>query len=426
MLDRDLGAESKKWTKVIENTPVWLIRPILIMVALALALMICIFIFTLVTMVKGNALSAKVEDAAISAQSLSPAFTQLLTYMSLFANLTESGAVTAEEFSEGFFVDPIAPPNYAILYNEGLPNQTRMAYRMNGPCQDSDSTAIVIIHDLGFSGVLWIEQVNSLAALPQKYCAMAIDLLGHGDSDEPLTGGAYVAQAGYLHRFMTEVRLLENPARGLFLMGHGFGAAIAMQYTADFPGVVDGFILENPLPYAVDPDDPDGERTAETGALSESNMTSAANLMLSNMPIYAQATASGLLVGSACSSTVLHPMSAAFMGLLFKAIPETLSEGMVSLMTLDHRHLFETNTSPILMITGTTSGYEDVTTLNFAKLAQTARNLASRTADLHVLGSAAGAPHLTNHAVFTSLVADFLTGRPRLCDAASINWAQIE
>lgn len=421
--------DGKKLMGIIQRTPAYLTVPIAAMTMLVLVLLIAVLGITLTTLLRGRKLSTAVNDAAEAASYLEGLGQVLMHMQSSLDNITSiisASGVDVQEFQDGFFIDPLGSPNYATLYDDGLANETRMAYRVRGPCGDNSSTVIVMLHDLGYSSHVWIEQMNALSATPFLYCTIAIDLLGHGSSDMPPYGGSFVAHSGYLHKFLTEARMLEDPSRGRYLLGHAFGAAVAMQYAVEHPGVIRGLIFEDPLPYFVDPHDPQGNNSAVTGTLSTENVTLAAGLALSNFSLFAQINAGSLLMSSSCSLSTLQPIMQAYIGLTLSADASTIASGLVSLIDLDHRAAFASNTSPLLLITGTNSGYEDVSPLSYSKLAMTAWNLAKRTATLHIIGSASGAPHITHHSLFTRYVVDYLDLFDSTCDAASIDWSQIE
>jgi pimeloyl-ACP methyl ester carboxylesterase len=425
----DTGTDGKKLMGIIQRTPSYLAVPIAVMLLVALVLLVGILGITLATMIRGKKLAAAVDastEAASQIQTLGGALMGIQNSLDNLTSMFGASVASISEFQDGFFIDPLGSPNYATLYDADLPNETRMAYRVRGPCGDNTSAVVLMVHDLGYSSQVWIEQMNTLSAAPHHYCTIAIDLLGHGSSDLPPYGGSFVAHSGYLHQFMTEARLLENPSRNRYLMGHAFGSAIVMQYAVNHPGVIKGLVFEDPLPYVVHPDDPDGNNSVVTGATNADNMTMAASLALYNFSAYAQIAAGSLLLGSACSSTTLQPIMHAYIELTLNADAQTISEGLLSMINLDHRNDFASNAIPMLFITGTNTGYEDLTPLSYSKLATAAWNLATRTATLHIIGSASGAPHVTHRELFTRYVTDYLSRFDSTCDPASINWSQIE
>jgi pimeloyl-ACP methyl ester carboxylesterase len=106
----------------------------------------------------------------------------------------------------------VAPP--------GLP-QTRLYAEEagNGP-------AVVLLHGLGGSGYTWRYMVADLA---RSHRVIAIDLRGFGRSAKPYDQHyAALDQAAYVRAFLEQRGL-----RGITLVGHSFGGAVAMVLTMD-------------------------------------------------------------------------------------------------------------------------------------------------------------------------------------------------
>ena len=87
-------------------------------------------------------------------------------------------------------------------------------------------TAVVLVHGFGTCSFLWRAIAPEIAA--GRHTAVAIDLLGYGQSDRPLdTEYGIAAQADYLDRAMTALRLPRAAVVGIDL-----GGAVALRLAA--------------------------------------------------------------------------------------------------------------------------------------------------------------------------------------------------
>lgn len=99
---------------------------------------------------------------------------------------------------------------------------------------------IVLLHGFGTSAFLWRGVLPLLAA--KGFTALAIDLLGHGESDRPLEGAYRIpAQAEHIDLALTALRLPKA-----VIVGQDFGAVVALQLAARRPERVDRLVLINP------------------------------------------------------------------------------------------------------------------------------------------------------------------------------------
>ena len=68
------------------------------------------------------------------------------------------------------------------------------------------ATPVVCLHGFGTSSFLWRTVAPEIAE--QRHTVVAIDMLGHGESDRPLdTEFGIMAQAEYLDRALTALRI---------------------------------------------------------------------------------------------------------------------------------------------------------------------------------------------------------------------------
>ena len=99
---------------------------------------------------------------------------------------------------------------------------------------------IVLLHGFGTCAFLWRAVMPQLAA--NGYTALAIDLLGHGESDRPLEGRyKMVAQAEHVDLALTALRLPKA-----VVVAQDIGAFVALQLAARRPERVDRLVLINP------------------------------------------------------------------------------------------------------------------------------------------------------------------------------------
>jgi pimeloyl-ACP methyl ester carboxylesterase len=102
-------------------------------------------------------------------------------------------------------------------------------------------TAVVLVHGFGTSSFLWRAIAPEIAA--GRHTAVAIDLLGYGQSDRPLdTEFGIAAQADYLDRAMTALRLPRAAVVGIDL-----GGAVALKLAAHRKERVSHLALINSL-----------------------------------------------------------------------------------------------------------------------------------------------------------------------------------
>jgi len=99
---------------------------------------------------------------------------------------------------------------------------------------------VVLIHGFGTNASLWRPVARQLA--DAGYLTLAVDLLGHGESDRPLEASYDLAsQADALERVLAALRL----ARAT-VVGQDVGALVALAFAARHPGLVERLVLVNP------------------------------------------------------------------------------------------------------------------------------------------------------------------------------------
>src|SRR5271170_5236173 len=106
----------------------------------------------------------------------------------------------------------------------------KRAFRIAG-----SGPAILLIHGIGDNSTTW-ETVQ--AKLTQRYTVIAPDLLGHGRSDKPRADYSVAAYANGM-RDLLSVLDIERAT----IVGHSLGGGVAMQFTYQFPQLVERLIL---------------------------------------------------------------------------------------------------------------------------------------------------------------------------------------
>jgi pimeloyl-ACP methyl ester carboxylesterase len=96
--------------------------------------------------------------------------------------------------------------------------------------------ALVLLHGLASNARIWDGVASRLAGAGLR--VVALDLRGHGDSDQP-DGGYDFAGVGRDLAAALAALGLERP----LLAGHSWGANVALQFAADRPGAVAGLVL---------------------------------------------------------------------------------------------------------------------------------------------------------------------------------------
>jgi len=103
--------------------------------------------------------------------------------------------------------------------------------------------AVVLLHGFGTSSFLWR---NICPAVAMAGCtAIAMDLLGYGQSDRPLDADfGIAAQAEYLVRALAALHVSKAT-----VVGHDLGGAVALRVAASHAGRVDRLVLVNPIAF---------------------------------------------------------------------------------------------------------------------------------------------------------------------------------
>ncbi|MUM17279.1 hypothetical protein BI330_12915 [Mycobacterium sp. CBMA 623] len=135
----------------------------------------------------------------------------------------ESGRSTASA------PDASARPRLAFRTIHGY----RRAFRIAG-----SGPVVLLIHGIGDNSATW-DSVH--AQLAEHFTVVAPDLLGHGQSDKPRADYSVSAYANGM-RDLLAVLDIEK----VTVVGHSLGGGVAMQFTYQFPHLVERLILVSP------------------------------------------------------------------------------------------------------------------------------------------------------------------------------------
>jgi pimeloyl-ACP methyl ester carboxylesterase len=100
---------------------------------------------------------------------------------------------------------------------------------------------VVLLHAVTSNMAVWLF-IGIIEALRDDFRVTAYDLRGHGQTDVTPTGYTSLEMAGDLHKLAQALNL--GPA---FLVGHSFGAVIALHAAVRYPEMVRGLILSDPF-----------------------------------------------------------------------------------------------------------------------------------------------------------------------------------
>ncbi len=108
---------------------------------------------------------------------------------------------------------------------------------------DGDGPPVILIHGISASSADWWRLMPLLVSA--GYQAIAVDLLGHGDSAKPKNPEQYSAQAVYgtLEDWIEQLDI-NSP---FYLIGHSLGGYMSLTYALNHPDRVRAMVLINPL-----------------------------------------------------------------------------------------------------------------------------------------------------------------------------------
>lgn len=131
----------------------------------------------------------------------------------------------------------VSPQSSSIKENYVTVEKLRMRYVESG-----SGPAVVMIH--GNAGSIEDFEFGAIETLSSNYHVMAIERPGHGKSDRPNGKTDVEYQARLLHQVLSSLSV----ARPV-LVGHSWGAALALSYALQYPTEVSALILVAPAAY---------------------------------------------------------------------------------------------------------------------------------------------------------------------------------
>lgn len=132
---------------------------------------------------------------------------------------------------------------------------------------------VILLHGTGGEGARWMPTIQGLAG---SHRIIAIDHIGFGQSDKPLTNYHTGVYAGFLKGLMKTIGVSKAS-----LIGQSMGAGVALYFTIHNPEMVDRLVLVNgagfraagaaPVaPRVMTPEDWHARQIANAGTLEES------------------------------------------------------------------------------------------------------------------------------------------------------------
>lgn len=108
---------------------------------------------------------------------------------------------------------------------------------------DGEGPPVILIHGISASVADWSRLMPLLVS--NGYQAIAVDLLGHGDSSKPNDAGKYTASSVYsaLEQWVDSLDI--DPP--YYLIGHSLGGYMSLTYALNHPDRVRAMVLINPL-----------------------------------------------------------------------------------------------------------------------------------------------------------------------------------
>ncbi|WP_109551268.1 alpha/beta fold hydrolase [Mycobacteroides franklinii] len=125
----------------------------------------------------------------------------------------------------------------------GTPTQPRLAFRTIHGYRRAFRIAgsgpvLLLIHGIGDNSATW-DSVH--AKLAEHFTVIAPDLLGHGQSDKPRADYSVAAYANGMRDLLAVLDVDR-----VTVVGHSLGGGVAMQFTYQFPHLVERLILVAP------------------------------------------------------------------------------------------------------------------------------------------------------------------------------------
>jgi pimeloyl-ACP methyl ester carboxylesterase len=125
---------------------------------------------------------------------------------------------------------------------------------------------VILLHGTGGEGARWMPQIQGLSS---DFRVIALDQIGFGQSDKPMTNYHSGVFAGFLAGFMKAIGVPKAS-----LIGQSMGAAVALSLAVEKPEMVDRLVLVNGGGFRsaprTTPPDWHARQIANAGTLAES------------------------------------------------------------------------------------------------------------------------------------------------------------
>lgn len=133
-------------------------------------------------------------------------------------------------------------PLYAVkfydFYAESIP--VRMAYRDVPATKDANGKVVLLMHGEDFSGYYWEKTIQVLAS--HGFRVVAPDQLGFGASSRPNIHYSFNGMAENMQRLLAYLNV-----SSVYVVGHSMGGIEAVRFALQYPALVKGLVLEDPL-----------------------------------------------------------------------------------------------------------------------------------------------------------------------------------
>ncbi len=146
-------------------------------------------------------------------------------------NISGTSLISLKPESSAEITIFVANPNHFALKTTTYKN-TKISYSDIGK-----GTAIVLLHGFLENRLMWEFFISELS---KKYRVIAIDLLGHGQSECLGYIHTMEDQADMVHEILSELRI-----KKAIFAGHSMGGYIALAYAELYPEMVKGIALVN-------------------------------------------------------------------------------------------------------------------------------------------------------------------------------------
>ena len=143
----------------------------------------------------------------------------------------------------------------------------RMAYREWGAA--TERPPLVLVHGITSSSLSWVRVAPRLA---ERTRVVAVDLKGHGDSDQPASGYRIADQAAEVAGLCQALGL-----ERIDLIGHSWGGGISVQLAVDGLVPIRRLVLEDPGlgQTSTSPEQSENRRKAQAGDIGSVGLTRA-------------------------------------------------------------------------------------------------------------------------------------------------------